>query len=143
MTAAPIASELTIPSDRTEAWYAREVITFALQAMGYPGDDACLILIAVEEALVNAIIHGNQNDPAKRIEIAFTATTEQFNVRIEDEGAGFDYRHWFDPPDPLDPIVFEPPYGRGLFLMQRFMTEVQFHGRGNVVTMSKVREAAQ
>jgi serine/threonine-protein kinase RsbW len=134
---APITSELTLASNLAEARYVQELIEFALQASAYSERDVCVIKIATEEALINAITHGNHNDPAKRVCITFTVTAERFDVRIEDEGMGFAPE---DDPDP--PPGLYRPSGRGILLMRAFMTEVQFHGRGNVVTMSKVRETS-
>jgi serine/threonine-protein kinase RsbW len=135
-----MATEITIPSDASEAQLVQEFIEEALRIANYPEAEIVRIKIAVAEALVNAITHGNQWDPDKRVHVSYTTTAERFEVSITDEGPGFDYESRFRPPAPTDPIIFERPSGRGLLLMRTFMTEVHFHGAGNVVTMTKVRD---
>lgn len=130
-------TELTIPSDLAEARRVQEVIEEALYAAGYTETDTFAIKLALEEALVNAIKHGNQLDPDKKVFVVFRVAPERFDIRIADEGAGFDPA---DVPDPTAIENLERPCGRGLLLMRGFMTEVEYHGRGNVVSMAKVRE---
>ena len=139
MGVAQMATELTIPSDLSEARRVQDLIEEALQASAYTEHDIFAIKLALEEALVNAIKHGNQMDPDKRVFVVYRVTAERFDIRITDEGAGFNPA---DVPDPTDPANLERPCGRGLLLMRGFMTEVEYHGKGNVVSMSKVREAA-
>jgi serine/threonine-protein kinase RsbW len=139
MGVAQMATELTIPSDLSEARRVQDLIEEALQASSYTEHDIFAIKLALEEALVNAIKHGNQMDPDKRVFVVYRVTAERFDIRITDEGAGFNPA---DVPDPTDPANLERPCGRGLLLMRGFMTEVEYHGKGNVVSMSKVREAA-
>jgi serine/threonine-protein kinase RsbW len=134
-----MAIELTIPSDLAEARRVQELIEEALTASAYTEHDIFAIKLALEEALVNAIKHGNQMDPDKRVFIVYLVTAERFEIRITDEGEGFNPE---DVPDPTDERYIDRPCGRGLLLMRGFMTEVQYHGRGNIVSMSKVREAA-
>jgi len=134
-----MATELTITSDLSEARRVQEQIEEALQAAGYTEHETFAIKLALEEALVNAIKHGNQMDPDKRVYVVFNVTPERFDIRITDEGGGFNPE---DVPDPTAIENLERPCGRGLLLMRGFMTDVQYHGRGNVVTMVKVREAA-
>jgi serine/threonine-protein kinase RsbW len=138
-----MATEITIPSDPSEAELVQELIEEALRIANYPETEIFRIKSAVAEALINALTHGNRMDPDKRVHISYTATAERFEVRITDEGPGFDYGSRFRPPAPTDPIVLDRPSGRGLLLMRTFMTAVQFHGAGNVVTMTKVREVAR
>ncbi|MBM3982695.1 MAG: ATP-binding protein [Planctomycetes bacterium] len=140
MGVAQMATELTIPSNLAEARRVQELIADALHLHGYTDTDTFAIKLALEEALVNAIKHGNQLDPEKQVFVVFNVTPERFDIRITDEGAGFNPE---DVPDPTAIENLERPCGRGLLLMRGFMTEVEYHGRGNVVTMAKVREAAQ
>jgi serine/threonine-protein kinase RsbW len=135
MGVAQMATELSIPSDLAEARRVQERIEEALSASAYSEHDIFAIKLALEEALVNAIKHGNQMDPDKRVTIHYHVTSERFDIRITDEGEGFNPE---EVPDPTLEINIERPCGRGLLLMRGFMTEVQYHGRGNVVSMSKV-----
>jgi serine/threonine-protein kinase RsbW len=136
MSATPHSAEVTIPSDLAEARRVQTLIEEALQANRFTEHDIFAIRLALEEALVNAIKHGNQMDPGKRVFVCYQVSPDRFDVRITDEGPGFNPE---DVPDPTEPENIEKPCGRGLLLIRGFMTSVQYHGRGNIVTMSKVR----
>jgi serine/threonine-protein kinase RsbW len=136
MSAPQIAAEIAIPSDLAEARRVQDEIEEALQASRYGERDIFSIRLALEEALVNAIKHGNQMDPDKKVFIRYTVTPDRFDIHIADEGPGFDPA---DLPDPTDPANLERSCGRGVFLIRNFMSSVEYHGRGNVVTMSKAR----
>lgn len=140
MTDHPIAAEIIIPSDLAEVRRVQEEIHEALQAARYGDHDIFSITLALEEALVNAIKHGNQLDANKRVAVWYSVTAERFDVRITDEGPGFDPA---DVPDPTAPENLERPCGRGLLLIRNFMTEVAYQGRGNVVAMSKLRNGTE
>lgn len=140
MSDAPHSAEQSIPSDLAEGRRVQDDIEAALHAAGYGDQDVFYIKLAMEEALVNAIKHGNQLDPAKRVFVSYTVGPDRFDVKIADEGPGFDPG---EVPDPTLPENIDRPCGRGLFLIRRFMTDVTYHGRGNVVTMSKARAAAE
>jgi len=140
MGVAQMAIELTITSDLAEARRVQEQIEEALTASAYTEHDIFAIKLALEEALVNAIKHGNQMDPDKQVFIVYKITPERFDIRITDQGAGFNPD---DVPDPTAIENIERPCGRGLLLMRGFMTEVEYHGKGNIVSMCKVREVAQ
>jgi serine/threonine-protein kinase RsbW len=131
--------EVTIPSDLAEARRVQTLIEEALQASAYSEHDIFSIKLALEEALVNAIKHGNQMDPDKRVFVTYRVTPFRFDIRITDEGQGFNPD---DVPDPTAIENIERPCGRGLLLMRGFMTEVEYHGKGNSVSMAKVREEA-
>jgi serine/threonine-protein kinase RsbW len=133
----PKPVELTIASDLAEARRVQEDVEQALQASGYTEHETFAIKLALEEALVNAIKHGNQMDPDKQVFVVYKVTSERFEIRITDQGTGFNPE---DVPDPTAIENLERPCGRGLLLMRGFMTEVEYHGRGNSVSMAKVRE---
>ena len=132
-------ADVTIASDLAEARRIQCAIEEALLASAYSQHDIFSIKLALEEALVNAIKHGNQMDPDKRVFVSFQVTAERFDIRITDEGEGFKPE---DVPDPTAIENIERACGRGLLLMRGFMTEVTYHGRGNCVSMAKVRDAA-
>jgi serine/threonine-protein kinase RsbW len=130
------AAEFVISSDLGEARRVQDEIEEALQAARYGERDIFSIKLALEEALVNAIKHGNQMDPDKNVHVSYSVTPERFDIRIVDEGPGFNPD---DVPDPTLPENLERCCGRGLLLIRKFMTEVSYHGCGNVVTMYKLR----
>src|SRR5262245_52608046 len=123
-------SEITIPSDLTEARRVQAEVETALRAGRFADHDIFAIKLALEEALVNAIKHGNQLDRAKQVRVAFHVTIDRFEVQITDEGPGFDPG---DVPDPTAPENLERPCGRGLLLMRHYMTEVTYTDRGRAV----------
>ena len=102
--------------------------------------DIFAIRLALEEALVNAIKHGNQMDQAKNVHVVYHVAPDRFEVKITDEGPGFDP---CDVPDPTSAENIERPCGRGLLLMRHYMTEVAYHDRGRAVHMAKVRNGVK
>jgi len=136
MCANHVTAAVTIQSDLGEARLLQDRIKDALHATNYNEHDIFAIQLAVEEALVNAIKHGNQLDPDKKVAVSYRITCERFDITITDEGPGFNPD---EVPDPTLDEYVERPCGRGLLLIRGFMTEVQYHGKGNVVSMSKVR----
>jgi serine/threonine-protein kinase RsbW len=129
------AADLVIPSDPAEARRVQDQIEQLLQARQASERDVFCIKLALEEALVNAIKHGNQMDRAKVVRISYRLLADRFEVHIADEGPGFDPA---DVPDPTAPENLERPCGRGLMLMRHYMNEVVYSPRGNSVRMSKV-----
>jgi serine/threonine-protein kinase RsbW len=81
------------------------------------------IAMAVREATVNAVLHGNEYDPALQIEVAFENTGADFIFTIADQGRGFDPDHL---PDPSAPENLLRGTGRGIFLIRSLMDEVHF-----------------
>jgi serine/threonine-protein kinase RsbW len=128
------AAEVVIASDPAEARCVQDRIEQLLQDSNAQTHDVFSIKLALEEALVNAIKHGNQMDRAKKVHISYRLHADRFEVRIADEGPGFDPN---DVPDPTAIENLERPCGRGLMLMRHYMTDVAFHGRGNAVSMCK------
>ena len=91
------------------------------------------IMIAVTEAVNNAIKHGNQSNSSKNVSLTLSLAEGLIKFRIEDEGIGFDYDSL---PDPTAPENIEKPGGRGVFLMRHLADEVAFNERGKVVELS-------
>lgn len=84
-------------------------------------DDACLDLgLAVREAMVNAVMHGNQYNSGKRVHLAIAAASGAVRISITDEGQGFDLNHV---PDPTEGENLLRGSGRGLLLIQAFVDE--------------------
>jgi serine/threonine-protein kinase RsbW len=129
------ASDLSIPSDPAEARRVQEEIERLLRAACCSDHDMFSIKLALEEALVNAIKHGNNMDRDRRVHITFRVRRERFEIRITDEGSGFNPDAV---PDPTAPENLERPCGRGLMLMRYYMSEVSYNERGNSVHMAKV-----
>lgn len=90
------------------------------------------MLVAITEAVNNAIQHGNKYDPGKKVHIAYEVDPDQIAFTISDEGHGFDYLNL---PDPTDPENLEKPTGRGVFLMKHLADQIIFSENGRVVEL--------
>ncbi len=90
---------------------------------GVDEDEIFRISMAVREAAVNAVLHGNSYDPEKRVTASFEATGDDLIIRISDQGKGLDPDTL---PDPLAPENLLRGSGRGIFLIRSFMDEVKF-----------------
>ena len=127
---------VVIPSDSLQGLQVQSDILELAQACKFSEPELFAIRLSVEEAVVNAIKHGNNSDPSKTLRIEYEVNHDLVRVRIEDEGAGFDPAQV---PDPTSPEFIERPSGRGLLLMRYYMSDVQYNGRGNCVEMIKRR----
>jgi serine/threonine-protein kinase RsbW len=92
------------------------------------------VMIALDEAIVNAIKHGNNSDPEKHVLIVAEIRTGSAKFSIADEGPGFEHGRL---PDPTDPSRLLMPTGRGLLLIRHIMDEVQYNELGNEIRMMK------
>jgi len=95
------------------------------------------ILIAVTEAVNNAITHGNKNNENKKVKVDVKTGDDKIVFIIADEGTGFDYNNL---PDPTAPENLEKPDGRGIFLMKNLSDEVNFDLNGSKVSITFVAE---
>ncbi len=134
--AADGSQSVVIPSDPAEASRVQDHVERLLMAHRYDEHEVFSIRLALEEALVNAIKHGNQLDRKKNVHIQFRINSDRFDVHIIDEGRGFNPE---DLPDPMAPENLERPCGRGLLLIRHYMTEVIYHPPGNRLSMSLIR----
>ena len=91
------------------------------------------IMIAVTEAVNNAIKHDNKNESGKNVTLALSLEDGLIKFKVEDEGNGFDFHNL---PDPTAPENIEKPGGRGIFLMKHLSDEVDFKENGKVVELS-------
>lgn len=128
---------ITIPSIPEKIPYVEELLAEVLLEDGFSEDDVFGVRLALDEALANAIRHGNGRDPEKKVRIRFRIANGRVTIRVRDEGRGFDYDNL---PDPTSPERIELPNGRGLLLMNSYMDSVTFSRKGNEVTMVKGRE---
>jgi serine/threonine-protein kinase RsbW len=113
-----------------EAWW-RDVLS-ALEAHGFTQDDIFAVHLALEEAFLNAVKHGNRMNPAKKVMIDYAVDREQVEVCMTDEGKGFDPRRV---PDPRVGENLYRPAGRGLLLIHSYMHTVEYNERGNSLRM--------
>jgi serine/threonine-protein kinase RsbW len=106
---------------------------------GYPEKDRFGVRLAIDEAIANAIKHGNKQARDKWVWVRYRVTPESVLASVEDQGPGFNPE---DVPDPLAPENLERGSGRGLFLMRSYMTWVRHNERGNCITLCKYRTVA-
>ena len=90
------------------------------------------ILIAITEAVNNAILHGNQGNPKKNVELTMQLLDESVRFVVKDEGIGFDHHHI---PDPVAPENLDKIGGRGIFLIKHLADEVHFKDNGREIEM--------
>lgn len=131
-----IQFDKTYPSDLALVRPIQDDIEQGLQANRFGDSDIFAIKLAVEEALVNAIKHGNQLDNGKHFRVAYNIDGEHFDIMISDEGIGFNPE---DVPDPREECNLDRPCGRGVFIIRHFMTTVEYLERGTTVAMTKKR----
>lgn len=107
---------------------------------GYSEDEIFAIHLSLEEALTNAVRHGNKSDPTKAVAVEVLITPEKFDISIADQGSGFN-------PDTLpDPRLGENLYkteGRGVLLIRAYMDVIEYSERGNCVHLIKYRKDFQ
>lgn len=92
------------------------------------------VKLALEEALTNAMRHGNALDSSLNVDVSIELYPEKIIMDIRDEGKGFDFQNL---PDPTDKTNVNKPSGRGVFLMRRVMDNVEFYGSGSGVKLTK------
>jgi serine/threonine-protein kinase RsbW len=110
--------------------------------MGFDNDEILNLGLAVREAAINAIKHGNGMDPKKRVRVTFTFDDEELCVAVRDRGKGFDPNNVADPTLPEN--LYQPS-GRGVLLMKAFVDRVEVHGqngKGAEVFLFKERREA-
>lgn len=103
--------------------------------LGFDEDTRYWIWLATQEALNNAIKHGNKMDGKKKVHFAMQIVDNEFRIVIKDEGEGFDLKKV---PDPTNPENLLKTSGRGIFYMKSFMDHVEYNTEeGTTVTMTK------
>ena len=130
-------TRLVLPSHIEAVGDAATAVTDFVQSCGIGEDAAFGIVMAVREAVTNAMVHGNQEDETKSVEVIFNCLGNLLEIEVSDEGEGFDPT---GVPDPTDPVNILKTSGRGIFLMRSFMDEVEWSARpegGTTVRMVK------
>lgn len=114
-----------------------EEILSKLEANGFDKDDIFAVHLALEEAFLNAVKHGNKMDPTKEVKIDYSVGSDKIEISMTDEGDGF------EPASVADPRYGEglyKPGGRGLLLMNSYMDMVKFNEKGNSLYMVRYKE---
>jgi len=129
-------SESSIPSETGAGSPILQEVLAQLEGQEWIQHDVFSVHLALEEALVNAIRHGNRLDESKQVHVACRMSPDLIRIEITDEGEGFDPSAI---PDPTDPSNIEAPSGRGIMLMRNFMSREEYNDTGNHVVMEKER----
>jgi len=103
---------------------AEEAASQIATEAGFDDEEVMKIAMAVREAAVNAVLHGNAYDPAKKVTVDFERTARELVITIRDQGKGLDVNKI---PDPLAPENLLKTSGRGIFLIRSFMDQVEIH----------------
>ncbi len=129
--------EVVLESDLKNVEVAEEITRRVSNTAGFGEDDQHKIDMAVHETLINAIWHGNRNDPAKHVWLRFEIFADRLEIRVRDQGNGYDPGNI---PDPLAQENILNVSGRGIFLIRTFMDEFRVRskaGEGTEVTLVK------
>jgi serine/threonine-protein kinase RsbW len=127
-----IVTEMVLPSDYQSLIDVEKLVGSVCEEFGVQDDAFGNVLIAVSEAVNNAIQHGNQNNPDAKVEVKVANQADVFCIQIKDQGTGFSYESL---PDPTAPENLLKDSGRGVFLMQHLADEVEFVNTGSVVNL--------
>ena len=136
--AAATSIKLVIPSEVRLVDLVHEVSQKLAELAGFSPDDALNVGLAVREAVINAILHGNKNDPSRNVDIRLDLLEAGgIQVKIQDQGDGFNPE---TTPDPTDDEHVLNASGRGILMIRAFVDNVPFRfeeGRGTEITMVK------
>ena len=130
-------TNIQISSDFHQAKKVEEQIIAAAEECGYDDETIFALRLSIEEALSNAIRHGNLYDSTKKVDVQYSINPERIELYVRDEGRGF------DPgvvPDPTTPENLESPNGRGIMLMRAYMNKVEFNDQGNQIHLVKLNQ---
>jgi serine/threonine-protein kinase RsbW len=131
--------EFELPSDLTLMNGVLQYLLERVAKMGVIALEKSNLFIALDEAFVNAVKHGNKNDPTKLVRVGAELSPKEASFTVEDEGEGFDVQTI---PDPCDPANLFKSSGRGVLLIYNIMDEVEYNAQGNRVKMVKRQEPA-
>jgi serine/threonine-protein kinase RsbW len=126
--------EFELPSDLALMNGVLQYLLERVAKLGLIAPERSNLFIALDEAFVNAVKHGNKNDPTKLVRVSAELSPKEACFTIEDEGEGFNVQTI---PDPCDPANLFKSSGRGVLLIYNIMDEVEYNAQGNRVKMVK------
>ncbi|HEY0547280.1 MAG TPA: ATP-binding protein [Pyrinomonadaceae bacterium] len=126
--------EFELPSDVSLMNGVLHYLLERVAKLGLVKPERSNLFIALDEAFVNAVKHGNKNDHSKLVRITAELSAKEARFTVEDEGEGFNVQ---EIPDPRDPENLFKTSGRGVLLIYNIMDEVKYNERGNRLTMVK------
>jgi len=123
-----------LPSKVAEISPFVDKLMLLIRKCGCAAEGESDVEIALREALANAIIHGNHENPRKHVYVRFRCEPDEVSFAVKDQGRGFDLSKIGDPTAPENTGAV---HGRGIYLMKALMDEVRFEEGGVVVHMRK------
>jgi serine/threonine-protein kinase RsbW len=126
--------EFELPSGIALMHIVLEYLMKRVEKLGVIKPEQSNLFVALDEAFVNAVKHGNKFDVSKLVRVTAEVSSKEARFTIEDEGEGFDVTSI---PDPLDPENLFKTSGRGVLFIYNIMDEVKYNERGNRLTMVK------
>jgi len=126
--------EFELPSDLALMNGVLQYLHERVSKLGLIKPERSNLFIALDEAFVNAVKHGNKSDPTKLLKITAELSPKEACFTVEDEGEGFNIH---EIPDPCDPANLFRTSGRGVLLIYNIMDEVEYNAQGNRVKMVK------
>jgi serine/threonine-protein kinase RsbW len=133
----PISRSVVVSSTPPAICDVYQQILPVLQACNFSEDDIFSVHLAIEEAFINAIKHGNKMETTKAVKIDYSIENDKVEICMTDEGAGFDPEVI---PDPRYGDNLYKPAGRGMLLMRSFMDVVEYNKQGSSVRMIRYKE---
>ena len=130
--------EFELPSDLALMNGVLDYLQERVAKLGLIRPERSNLFVALDEAFVNAVKHGNKNDLTKLVKITADLSPKEASFTVEDEGEGFDIR---EIPNPCDPENLFRTSGRGVLLIYNIMDEVEYNAQGNRVKMVKRPDA--
>ena len=131
--------EFELPSDLSLMNGVLQYLLERVSRLGLIKPERSNLFIALDEAFVNAVKHGNKNNPQKLVRITAELSPKEACFTVEDEGDGFNIQ---EIPDPCDPANLFKSTGRGVLLIYNIMDEVEYNAQGNRVKMVKRPETS-
>ena len=126
--------DFELPSAISLMHIVLEYLMKRVEKLGVVKAEQSNLFVALDEAFVNAVKHGNKFDAKKLVRVTAEVSKHEARFTIEDEGEGFDVNSI---PDPLDPANLFKTSGRGVLFIYNIMDEVKYNERGNRLTMIK------
>ena len=133
----PFNFSIVVKSSPSAVVEVCEQVMSKLEANGFSKDDIFAVHLALEEAFLNAVKHGNKMDSSKEVKIDYNVDMDKIEISLTDQGNGF------EPESVADPRFGEDLYrpgGRGLLLMNSYMDVVKFNEQGNSLYMVRYKE---
>ncbi|UCE99420.1 MAG: ATP-binding protein [Planctomycetota bacterium] len=134
---APITRTVAVPSKPPAIVGVCRRILSEIEAYGFDQEDLFAVHLAIEEAFINAIKHGNKMDANKEVKIDYSVNPDKIEIFMTDLGDGFDPN---SVPDPRRGENLYKTEGRGLLLMRSYMDVIEFNNQGNRVRMVRYKE---